>query len=67
MRVAKWGNSLAVRLHAAVVDALWSEDMQNALVLGGRLASPIRSPPKNATCRTGESQCQVEYAGKWKV
>ena len=34
MRVAKWGNSLAVRLHAAVVDALWSEDMQNALVLG---------------------------------
>jgi predicted nucleic acid-binding protein len=51
MQVAKWGNSLAVRLPSAVVEAaaleadcdtLYSEDMQDGQVIDGRVA--IRNP-----------------------
>ena len=53
MQVAKWGNSLAVRIPAAVVEALdamiaaaavhadcdilWSEDMQHGMMIGEAL------------------------------
>ena len=50
MRVARWGNSLAVRLPAAVVDALRLREGEDVElhVLGERNLAVARSPDREA-------------------
>jgi antitoxin MazE len=49
MRVAKWGNSLAIRLPAAVVDALGLKEGDDIEihVAGSRLFSVARKPARD--------------------
>jgi hypothetical protein len=62
MKVAKWGNSLAVRLTASVVEAL---DLRKAMILkfalqtGARLRSPASLCPKISlsACEPSGDRC----------
>lgn len=66
MRVAKWGNSLAVRLPAAVVEALKLKDGDNIEIrITGSRAFEVKNDQTRERALEGLRKLSRKYSGKF--